>query len=70
MPTSKPRLQVVFEPEIYQQLQALQEASGRSLSTVSAELVSEALVAHRAASEGASITDQLRHILNQLEATN
>ena len=68
MPTAKPRLQVVFEPAVYEQLQRLQQATGKSLSTLASDLVNEALQARAAGSSDASVLDQLRHVVNQLEA--
>ena len=68
MPTSKPRLQAVFDEEVYTQLQKLSEAFGKSLSLLISELVVEALQARAAVKENAFVHDQLRHVLNQLEA--
>ena len=68
VPTAKPRLQVVFESVIYEQLQKLQQATGKSLSTLASDLVNEALEARAAGSSDASVLDQLRHVVNQLEA--
>ena len=68
MPTSKPRLQIVMEPEVYQELQAMQESTGRSLSQLAGELVVDGLNARRATNPDASAVDLLKRALVMLEA--
>lgn len=67
MPTSKPRLQAVFDESVYAQLQELSEATGKSLSLLTSELVVEALEARKAATDGASAIDHLKQALNLLQ---
>ena len=68
MPTARPRLQVVFDPAIYKELQDLQESTGKSLSQLAGELVVDGLNARRATNPDASAVDLLKRALVMLEA--
>ena len=68
MPTARPRLQVVFDPAIYKELQAMQESTGKSLSQLAGELVVDGLNARRATNPDASAVDLLKRALVMLEA--
>ncbi|QNI59136.1 hypothetical protein SynBIOSU31_02270 [Synechococcus sp. BIOS-U3-1] len=65
-----PRLEAVFDEDVYAQLQALSEATGKSLSLLTSELVVKALEACRAATDGASVIDHLKQALNMLQNAN
>ena len=68
MPTDKPRLQVLVSKQTHERLQELQKASGKSMSQLGGDLIEEALDARSVGTGKASVIEQLRHVLQQLEA--
>jgi len=68
LPTDKPRLQVLVSKETHERLQELLKGTGKSMSQLGGDLIEEALDARSVASGKASVIEQLRHVLQQLES--